>query len=180
MQGIYTYAKVFDTLTFQELEATFRQAEMNTHLIAKEQELAESFTIVNFQGVKDLKYVVSFQFSDKPRRAKFAEGWPASPEENLARLAEAGIVMDSFVEKCRRCDEFGHNVRDCKQEKDETVRVAINCANCNGDGHRARDCPQPRKTFGGGCRNCGSEEHKAKEVGPSSFMIHHEDDSLIL
>lgn len=146
---------------------------MNIYLIAKEQEIAASYTIINFQGVKDLKYVVSFQFSAKPKRARFAEGWPATPEENMQRLAEAGIVMDSYVPKCRRCDEFGHTSNDCEQEVEVNAgpRVPINCAVCQRDGHRARDCTETRRTYGSGCKNCGSEEHKVKEVSLVSLQV---------
>ena len=76
---------------------------MNTFLIAKKQDIADTHTIVNLQGQPDQKYVLSFQKSAKPRRAKFAEGWPETPEENLVRLAEAGFVMDSLVTKCSNC-----------------------------------------------------------------------------
>ena len=77
---------------------------MNTHLIAKQQEVADTHTIVNLQGAIDQKYAVSIQFTAKPRRAKFAEGWPESPEDNLARLSEAGFIMDRMVPKCTNCD----------------------------------------------------------------------------
>jgi len=77
---------------------------MNTHLIAKQQEVSDTHTIVNLQGQQDQEYVVSIQFSAKPRRAKFAEGWPESPEDNTTRLAKAGLPMDRLVPKCSNCD----------------------------------------------------------------------------
>ena len=77
---------------------------MNTHLIAKQQEVADTHTIVNLQGAIDQKYAVSIQFTAKPRRAKFAEGWPESKEDNLARLSEAGFILDRMVPKCTNCD----------------------------------------------------------------------------
>ena len=77
---------------------------MKTFLIAKQQEVSDTHTIVNLQGKIDQKYVVSFQFSAKPRRAKFAEGWPATPEENMTRLAEAGLPLDRMVPKCSNCN----------------------------------------------------------------------------
>ena len=99
-----TYARAYPDITFEELEQVFREAEMHTHLIAKAQEVADTRTIVNLQGAIDQKYVVSIQFSGKTRRAKFAEDWPSSPEENVARLAEAGIPMDRMTQKCSNCD----------------------------------------------------------------------------
>lgn len=98
-----TYAKAFSEVTFHDIEAVFREAGMNTYLIAKQQEVADTHTIVNLQGKSDQKYVVSIQFSAKPRRAKFVEGWPSSPEDNVARLAEAGFIMDRMVPKCDNC-----------------------------------------------------------------------------
>jgi len=76
---------------------------MNTHLIAKQQEVADTHTIVNLQGRIDQEYVVSIQFSSKPRRVKFAEGWPETPEENMLRLAKCGFPMDRMVPKCANC-----------------------------------------------------------------------------
>ena len=72
LQAILTYAKAFPQLTFEELEEVFRDSKMNTHLIAKEQAVSDTHTIVNLQGKVDMKYSVSIQFSDKPRRAAFA------------------------------------------------------------------------------------------------------------
>ena len=128
---------------------------MKSHLIAKQQEIADTQTIVNLQGQRDQKYVVSFQFQAKPRRKKFAEGWPETPEDNIVRLAEAGFVMDGLVTKCHNCDQLGHSAKACPEEKVEREKLAILCVNCNEEGHRARDCPQPRKAGGKECRNCG-------------------------
>lgn len=99
-QAVLKYAKAFPEVTFEELEQVFRDASMNTYLIAKQQEVSDTHTIINLQGKKDQTYVVSFQFSPKPKRAAFAEGWPSTPEENLTRLAEAGLPMDRMVPKC--------------------------------------------------------------------------------
>lgn len=104
------YAKGLPEVTFEQLEGTFRDYGMNTFIIAKEQEVCDTHTIVNLQGVPDKEFVVSFQFSDKPRRAKFAEGWPSSPEENLQRLAKAGFPMDRMVDKCSNCERKLYNL----------------------------------------------------------------------
>ncbi|KAI6883293.1 hypothetical protein KC360_g5564 [Hortaea werneckii] len=164
-KALLSYVKAWPEVTFEELENVFRESEMNTHLIAKEQEVSDTHTIVNLAGQQDQKYVVSIQFSEKPRRAAFATGWPPSKEENLIRLSQAGWPMDRMVPKCVNCDQLGHISKNCPEEKREREqKTAITCANCNNEGHRARDCPEPRKTGRGkGCRNCGQEGHISKE-----------------
>ncbi|KAK5112715.1 hypothetical protein LTR62_003813 [Meristemomyces frigidus] len=158
-----SYAKAYPQITFEELEATFRDKNMHTYLIARKQEVASNHTIVNLQGVGDQEFVVSVQFTNKPRRAKFAEGWPESPEDNLHRLSKAGLPMDRYEQKCHNCNELGHTARSCSEEKNERQALGNECAVCNGSGHRARDCRAPRKTGKKSCRNCGSEEHIAKD-----------------
>jgi hypothetical protein len=61
-------------------------------------------TIVDLQGNLNREYVVGFYFSLKPRRPKFATGFPESEEENLVRLANAGFVEERGIPKCSRCD----------------------------------------------------------------------------
>jgi hypothetical protein len=163
LQALFAYAKAVGTATLQDLEQTFRGEKFNTHLIAKEQEVAVNWTLVNFQGKTDQKYTVSLQWSSEPRRAAFAVGWPSSPEENINRLGEAGFPMDSFVTVCRNCDEVGHTAAKCEQEKREPEVKVEQCVNCDEVGHRARDCKQPVKKCGGGCRNCGEDGHMSKE-----------------
>ena len=167
-QGILTYAMAFPELTFEELEKAFRESGMNTYLIAKQQDVSDTHVIINLQGKEqpgpeEGGFVVSFQFSARPRRTKFATGWAESPEENIARLATTGFVMDRMVPKCTNCDQLGHNARECSEEKVEREKQVIQCANCNNDGHRARDCTEPRKSGKRGCKNCGVDGHIAKE-----------------
>lgn len=97
------YTRAIPQNTFVDLEDGFRANGFKTHLIAKEQEISETHTIVNLQGKTGCKYVVSFQLSDKPRRPKFAAGWPSSKEENLQRLQDAGYIMDGMKPKCGNC-----------------------------------------------------------------------------
>lgn len=141
-------------------------------------------TIVNLQGKLNCKFQVMYAFSDKPQRPNHKDRWPASADENLDRLTDAGIPMNRFIPKCRRCDELGHTSIKCPQEAMEsTERVQVQCFNCKylrrycmtrliiavGDevGHRVRDCPNER-TWGNPrppkeCRHCQSTEHLAKD-----------------
>lgn len=106
-EAFFAYVRSMPELTIEELEQAFREAEFNTFVIAKQQEVSDMHTIVNLQGIPGQEFVVSFQFSAKPRRVKFSEGWPTSPEENIERLSKAGFVMDGFVQKCRNCEQVG-------------------------------------------------------------------------
>lgn len=108
--------------TWGQLERAFRLHKFNTFLIARvshlspvyrhyfadqmrkqEKEIFVTQTLVNLQGKLDCKYEVGYYFSDKPRRAILAQGWPSSPAENLERLEDAGMVMDRGIPKCGRC-----------------------------------------------------------------------------
>lgn len=105
--AFFVYAKAEPDFTLEAAEKAFRENDFNTFLVAKQQEVSDTHTIVNLQGVPAQEFVVMFQFSIKPRRAKLAEGWPSSEEENVERLASAGFVMDGFVQKCRNCNQVG-------------------------------------------------------------------------
>ena len=107
---------------------------MKTYLIAKKQDISATHTIVNLQGKNDQTYSVSIQFSQKPRRAKFAEGWPTDAEENMTRLPEAGFIMDRMEQQCSNCGQLGHGSRQCPEEKVEKEKPVITCANCGNTG----------------------------------------------
>ena len=69
----------------------------------QETEMLDTHTIVNLSGKRDCKYKVGYFFKKTPRTAKMAEVWPASEEENLERLKDAGIPMERGLPKCLRC-----------------------------------------------------------------------------
>lgn len=142
--------------------------------------MPDTMTIVNLQGKIDCKYTVTFAFSPKPRNAKIAERWPNSPEENLARLGDAGFVLDRMIPKCENCGgklthlsscqqmlmsalELGHIRKSCKQDPVENAsRPEVKCFLCNEPGHRARDCTSERlDPFT--CRNYKQPGHKSTD-----------------
>src|SRR5579871_1633934 len=93
---------------------------------SQEREIPDTMTIVSFSGIIDQKYVLTFNWSAKPRARKFAEGWPATPEENLERLANCGLPHDRLIPKCENCGEMGHIKKHCKQERGEaTGRIEV-------------------------------------------------------
>jgi hypothetical protein len=103
------YARALDTdFNLADVEAALRSDNLGVFLIAKQQEIAPNMTIVDLIGNAKREYVLSIQLSGKPRRAKMAQGWPESPEQNLERLLNAGFVQDSGIPICSNCGEPGH------------------------------------------------------------------------
>ena len=136
------------------MEKGFRSQDIKVYLIGMEKELALTYTNMDLQGNLDKKYTVNWRFSDKPARPKENEFWPKTPEENLERLADAGVPVDRGVPKwsvsllsvvvihfakcfSNNCDTLGHTSRSCPQEKMENAdRAILKCYNCDGEGHR--------------------------------------------
>lgn len=117
--------KALPETTYPELESAFRSQNMNVHLIAVIKEPLEVQTIVNLQGKIDCKFQIQYHFSAKPRRGRSLETWPASPEENLERLKDAGVVEDRHVPMCSNCKTLGHSARFCKEEKQEREKYVV-------------------------------------------------------
>jgi len=159
------YARAtMDDFSLRGVEEALRDDGLAVFLIAKEQEIAPNMTIIDLIGNPDCKFVLSIQFSAKPRRAKMATGWPKDPAENMERLASCGYVQDCGVPMCGNCGELGHVRKHCKQEQAERENTApeIQCVYCKENGHRARDCPKERINPYA-CKNCKQEGHNSKE-----------------
>lgn len=155
-EAIAAYCKVNPDKTFVDIENLFREHDLNCHLFALEKEIMGSYTLVDLQGVPDRQYLVIYNWGPKPRRnaARAVMG-----EDNLERLANAGIVMHNYVPFCGRCKEKGHVVRDCEMEKEELPDLTPRCMNCGAEGHRFKDCTETEVSvpvWGGPstCRNC--------------------------
>jgi hypothetical protein len=97
-----------DVFSLSAVESALREDGLGVFLIAKQQDIAPNMTIVDLVGNAKRHFVLSIQLSAKPRRAKLAQGWPESPEENLERLSSAGFVQDCGVPMCGNCGELGH------------------------------------------------------------------------
>ncbi len=106
LQAVLVLAKAVPDITYVELEKEFRKRGYKIYLIAMEKEIESTQTIVNLQGRIGCKYAVFYFLSDKPQRPNMKERWPKSTEENLERLEEAGIPMDSGVIKCRNVSTY--------------------------------------------------------------------------
>ncbi len=70
----------------------------------QEKETPLKLTNVNLQGKIDCKYQIAYYFYSKAKRAKFADGWPPTPEENMERLKDTGEPMEKFVPLCNNCN----------------------------------------------------------------------------
>jgi hypothetical protein len=99
-QAVQVLVKAVPDITYPELEIEFRDRGFKVYLIAMEKEIESTQTIVNLQGKIGCKYAVFYFLSDKPQRPNMKERWPKSAEENLERLEDAGVPMDSGVVKC--------------------------------------------------------------------------------
>lgn len=177
------YAKAMRTgdepqgVDLADLESGFRESGMNAHLVAKEKEIPLDYTIVDFMGNPDKKYVLGIQWSTQSRRRAFREMSAEDPAENLERLKDCGLVMDRGVPVCSNCGgklsfsssmyksdpvtELGHIRKHCKEEP-RNVREERKCNNCGEAGHRTRECTQARKDKFA-CKNCGKSGHKASD-----------------
>ncbi|KKK26200.1 hypothetical protein ARAM_003867 [Aspergillus rambellii] len=161
-EGLKAYSKAVPEASFLDIEMKMRDENFNIYLIAMERQVSECISLINLQGKLSCTYAVGFFFSPKPQRSHLRERWPRSVEENLERLADAGLPYDKQIPKCANCGEMGHTARGCKEEKVVVERVEVKCANCNAVGHRVRDCLEERRDRYA-CRNCGSPDHKAAE-----------------
>lgn len=140
-EAVQAYVKAMNgEVSFRELQEAFITNGINLWLIATEKSLLEIFTNMDLQGNMGKKYTVSYRFSDQPQRPREIDGWPKTHEEILARLDDAGDVVDSGKPKCTNCDEVGHIARSCTQEKVVREVKGLTCYNCGAEGHRIRDC----------------------------------------
>ncbi|KAI9763684.1 MAG: hypothetical protein M1840_009157 [Geoglossum simile] len=163
-EAVKMYIKALPGTTYKELEDAFRSSNLSVYLIAVEKEVIATSTIINLQGKMDCKYLVTYHFSPKARRESEKATWPATPEENLQRLEDAGHVANRGIPLCNNCEELGHISKNCPEEKRAPVGPEIRCVNCDELGHRSRDCGQDRKQEGGNdCRNCKKPGHKAAD-----------------
>lgn len=85
---------------YVSLEKEFRKRDFSVYIIALEKETMPTWTMVDLQGNTGKKYAVGFYLSEKAHRPLLVSKWPASPEDNITRLADAGVPMDRGVDHC--------------------------------------------------------------------------------
>lgn len=152
-EGVQEYVKAMQgqgqDVTYYQLQAALINQEINLWMIATERQIINVFTNMDLQGNMGKKFSISYRFSEKPERPREIEGWPETRDEILARLNDAGEVVNSGLSKCHNCGEVGHISKECSEEKGERP-ATVACYNCGGEGHRVRDCKFP------GALTCGS------------------------
>ncbi|PHH66920.1 hypothetical protein CDD81_5272 [Ophiocordyceps australis] len=162
-EAINEYVKAVNAdITFRELQEALLDNGIKLFLIATEKPLMKVLTNMDLQGNLGKKYSISYRFSEYADRPREVESFPKTREELLARLDDAGDIVNKGVPLCRNCDELGHISKYCPKEKVIFERPKIICSNCNLEGHRIRDCKEPRKDKFA-CRNCGKSGHKAAD-----------------
>ncbi|KAL8780276.1 MAG: hypothetical protein Q9213_006552 [Squamulea squamosa] len=163
--AIKVYQKAVKEVNYEQLERSFRTNDLGIYIIAiepRDGEILDTHTLVDLSGKKDCKYKVGYFFKKTPKSGKLVDVWPASEDENLARLKDAGVPYERGIPKCLRCKEMGHTAKACTQEETAIEKPPVKCGNCDGEGHRARDCTEARvDRFA--CRNCKQSGHKADE-----------------
>ena len=84
-------------------------------------------TFIDLQGNEDKTYRVGFHFSFDVPRQRMASAWPASQEENLERLKDAGLPFDRGVPYCLRCKGKSSvllpNSRSCWLTKSQNLAI---------------------------------------------------------
>ncbi|KJZ73903.1 hypothetical protein HIM_06796 [Hirsutella minnesotensis 3608] len=162
--AIQQYVKALGgEVTYRELQESFFASNISLFLIPLERDIMKFFTNMDLQGNMGLKYTISYRFSEHPSRPREKPAFPKNREEHLARLTDAGDVVNSGRPLCGNCGELGHTRKYCEKEvRAKPDQPKISCSNCGQDGHRLRDCSEPRvDKFA--CRNCGKSGHKASE-----------------
>lgn len=99
-EAVKILVKAVPDFTYPHLEKEFRKRGFKVYIIAMEKDIGDTWTNVDLQGEIGKKYTVGYYFSEKPQRPNLAGKWPSTPDENMERLADAGIPMDRGVEKC--------------------------------------------------------------------------------
>ncbi|KAL8409633.1 hypothetical protein RB594_007909 [Gaeumannomyces avenae] len=161
-EGLKAYLKANPDTNYVAMEQILRKENIGLYFIALAKELPVGMVNMDLQGNLNKKHTISLRFSDKCPRPRERNFWPKDTADNLERLEDAGDLVYSHLPRCRNCEEFGHETRDCPQDKVERQQLVIECINCNEPGHRSRDCPQARiDKFA--CKNCGKSGHTAKE-----------------
>ena len=97
----------------------------------------------NMKGSQEKSTTVLITFSSKEQKDKIlANGFKCF----FQKFTVVDYHEDPEVTQCFRCQNFGHNFRDCKAPKQK-------CLRCAGD-HRHRACPNDKNDVT--CANCGA------------------------
>ncbi|PHH54275.1 DNA-binding protein HEXBP [Ceratocystis fimbriata CBS 114723] len=157
-KAVKKYSKIFPEKTYVDIQNDIMEAKINLFFIALPSNLINTKTLMDLQGNLGREYRVNYRFSQKCLRRAEQDQWPATLEENLERLLNAGEPVDSFDSRCYQCGELGHVAKACPQGKRIVQTDEVTCSRCGETGHVPRDCLNaPHERFG--CSTCGDRGH---------------------
>lgn len=59
---------------------------------------------MDLDGNTGRQHYIGFFFSEKAPRGSLLASWPENPEENIERLKNAGLPVDTKIPKCSNCE----------------------------------------------------------------------------
>lgn len=101
LEAVQMYIKAVPEITYPQLETALRADNIGLFIIATKREIADTFTLMDLQGNLQREWAISYRRSPKAQRGRETQNWPASPEENMERLLNAGEVVSTGVPKVR-------------------------------------------------------------------------------
>lgn len=98
-EGLKALSKANPKITYLEIEQELRKRHFNVYLIGMKKEIAAAYTNVNLQGETGKTFTLGvFLRSEKCPRPILMVAWPKTPEDNLARLSDTGVTMESGIQ----------------------------------------------------------------------------------
>lgn len=118
LEALDVYSKACPTETLQTIGRKLFDARCPLQLIALNTPPSRTTILVDLQGNARRTYTatpVSITVYNKDATCRVNQsGLPRTPEENIARLADAGLARDlTEVARCSLCKQQGHWIKDC-------------------------------------------------------------------
>lgn len=117
LEALDVYSKACPTETLQTIGRKLFDARCPLQLIALNTPPSRTTILVDLQGNARRTYTatpISISVYNNKDATTNQSGLPRTPEENIARLADAGLARDlTEVPRCSLCKQHGHWIKDC-------------------------------------------------------------------